>query len=549
MALLRRQIELSMRPPDKELEWLEPYDDVFDKFIDYNDFQANDIIFEASGDHLEPFFVVSGSSRGTQSGELSPVVGLPSQTCRLEQGDNSALMKRYCQSESASLSMQGVVSSSTNLPGKAVLASKGSLIPFTALQIQPDATHSPVTISPSPSNSIRSKKSAGTGHSRSKSRNRNDSGICKSSGKRTPRMTSPQHRYGYQDTQLRRSETEARLNFQKSKYQFPLSPPLSGGPVQDEYPNNIGFQYRGREDSVHSQGILYDRLTLPEVYTQHQDASTAELRYQSDETGIFSQAYSLEHAYQFPESSQPCKTQGHRSANTAPAAWSQASLNGHRSPSLHSPSLPASFSPRSYDKAQDWWAPQNVPVASQPCLSIQNKSPASTPASLDRPTTTNFSGGGLKINYRADNFSGFPNTSVNPEGPIVYPGQDDFCGPLQKRFRNHSPSRSPSPHPPLNHRLNHSRSRSLTHHRRNKSSGGGGHSRATSAGFVNFTPDDSMKILTGVAPSGSSKTKARREKEAAEKRRKLSEAAVRAVLLAGGDVQRLKEAGFDAGYD
>lgn len=58
-----------------------------------------------------------------------------------------------------------------------------------------------------------------------------------------------------------------------------------------------------------------------------------------------------------------------------------------------------------------------------------------------------------------------------------------------------------------------------------------------------------MKILTGVAPSGSSKTKARREKEAAEKRRKLSEAAVRAVLLAGGDVQRLKEAGFDAGYD
>lgn len=59
------------------------------------------------------------------------------------------------------------------------------------------------------------------------------------------------------------------------------------------------------------------------------------------------------------------------------------------------------------------------------------------------------------------------------------------------------------------------------------------------AGFVNYTPDDSRKILTGVAPSGSSKTKARREKEAAEKRRKLSQAAARAVMEAGGDVSTL----------
>jgi hypothetical protein len=59
-------------------------------------------------------------------------------------------------------------------------------------------------------------------------------------------------------------------------------------------------------------------------------------------------------------------------------------------------------------------------------------------------------------------------------------------------------------------------------------------------GFVNFTPDDSRKILTGVAPSGSSKTKARREKEAADKRRKLSRAAVKAVIEAGGDIDSLR---------
>ena len=60
-------------------------------------------------------------------------------------------------------------------------------------------------------------------------------------------------------------------------------------------------------------------------------------------------------------------------------------------------------------------------------------------------------------------------------------------------------------------------------------------------GFVNYTPDDSKKILTGVAPSGSSKTKARREKEAADKRRKLSQAAVKAVIEAGGDLGRLEK--------
>ncbi|KAK2871580.1 hypothetical protein FQN49_003046 [Arthroderma sp. PD_2] len=58
--------------------------------------------------------------------------------------------------------------------------------------------------------------------------------------------------------------------------------------------------------------------------------------------------------------------------------------------------------------------------------------------------------------------------------------------------------------------------------------------------FVNFTPEDSHKLLSGVAPSGSSKTKARREQEARDKRRKLSEAALMAVRRAGGDVEALE---------
>lgn len=72
------------------------------------------------------------------------------------------------------------------------------------------------------------------------------------------------------------------------------------------------------------------------------------------------------------------------------------------------------------------------------------------------------------------------------------------------------------------------------------SSHAGARNRDASVGFVNFTPSDSAKILTGVAPSGSSKTKARREKEAADRSRRLSQAAARAIIEAGGDVKALE---------
>jgi hypothetical protein len=73
---------------------------------------------------------------------------------------------------------------------------------------------------------------------------------------------------------------------------------------------------------------------------------------------------------------------------------------------------------------------------------------------------------------------------------------------------------------------------------------GGGGGGGAGGGFVNFTPSDKNILMTGVAPSGSSKTKARREKEAADRRRKLSEAAVKAVQAAGGDVEKLVREGF-----
>lgn len=106
------------------------------------------------------------------------------------------------------------------------------------------------------------------------------------------------------------------------------------------------------------------------------------------------------------------------------------------------------------------------------------------------------------------------------------------------RFHRRRPSsQNLSNHAQHQHSLQPSRRKSSTTTSSRQSSSG-------NVGFVNFTPHDSRKILTGVAPSGSSKTKARREKEAVEKRRKLSQAAVRAVVEAGGDLGRLEREGL-----
>ena len=122
-----------------------------------------------------------------------------------------------------------------------------------------------------------------------------------------------------------------------------------------------------------------------------------------------------------------------------------------------------------------------------------------------------------------------------------------------KHERAHAPSRQPHPSPMRKNRSGSSDSESPSptlQVRKRKSPKN--HKNSTprtpstpgTVDFVNFTPSDSRKILTGVAPSGSSKTKARREKEALEKRRKLSQAAMRAVREAGGDIGSLVEQGL-----
>ncbi|KAL8803720.1 MAG: hypothetical protein Q9200_006098 [Gallowayella weberi] len=104
---------------------------------------------------------------------------------------------------------------------------------------------------------------------------------------------------------------------------------------------------------------------------------------------------------------------------------------------------------------------------------------------------------------------------------------------------------SSPPLPPTPSGLTHRRSKSAAPRRKSASTLRTPKSNGSmSMGFVNFTPQDSKRILTGVAPSGSSKTKARREQEANEKKRKLSAAVLRAVEEAGGNTEGLRREGL-----
>ncbi|KAI5303023.1 hypothetical protein KEM56_000108 [Ascosphaera pollenicola] len=58
--------------------------------------------------------------------------------------------------------------------------------------------------------------------------------------------------------------------------------------------------------------------------------------------------------------------------------------------------------------------------------------------------------------------------------------------------------------------------------------------------FVNYTMEDGDELLAAVAPSGTLKTRARREQEAREEARRLEEAALAAIRLAGGDPRDLE---------
>jgi hypothetical protein len=215
-----------------------------------------------------------------------------------------------------------------------------------------------------------------------------------------------------------------------------------------------------------------------------------------------------------------------------------------------SPALDFSFSASpdfAATKRAGWWnddtAPSSHSRSNSQNTSFSNDAMAGLGISCDSDSFCDFGVAGLGI-------SGDGTTSAaSYDTPYMYPTPPHHnIVPIGHRPLSRTPSPRPQPQfhrrrPSSHHTSHHQRTYSSPSERRNSSNSSNQSARQQSSGnvgFVNFTPHDSRKILTGVAPSGSSKTKARREKEAADKRRKLSQAAVQAVMEAGGDVGSLR---------
>ena len=208
--------------------------------------------------------------------------------------------------------------------------------------------------------------------------------------------------------------------------------------------------------------------------------------------------------------------------------------------------------------SQPWWSSRS---ADQPSPANLNDTRAEYAELRNEPTTLHSTASkdlaksGLMIECEPfemlQTLAPSPTADIYDEPPTLFTEE----GNASPTFLPTTPSmsgapRTPSPSPPAapapSSRRRRSSSRPRQSHHRRKSSGQS-NGRSPAGGFVNFTPDDSRKILTGVAPSGSSKTKARREKEADDKRRKLSEAAKRAIMEVGGDFRVLEREGLIMG--
>ncbi|KAJ5168120.1 uncharacterized protein N7482_003714 [Penicillium canariense] len=210
-----------------------------------------------------------------------------------------------------------------------------------------------------------------------------------------------------------------------------------------------------------------------------------------------------------------------------------------------------SFTPDLQSHDAQWWSPMASRVAQQQQTNYQTMvtSPAPQRSMQSVGSQNDLMQGGLMIQLD-------PSFEMSGDSSMLPMNNQKFMTPFTAP-QVHSTSRSPSLSPKSgsshkdtrngvkgNNIRKHSRKlsgQSMNGPRPAKSSTSPrGANKSVSVSFVNFTAHDSKKILTGVAPSGSSKTKARREQEAKDRRRKLSEAALRAVRNAGGDVEALE---------
>jgi hypothetical protein len=506
MAYLTQQYTYPMRSINKEPLWSTVYDDLFSQYVDIDtdDFKfGTSISDEASNNET----INSIEGRSTDSGDSSASEAaaarrLPddfwARTLAVLEESASSLDQEYdeqreIQQHHHTLSPATSFYNTKNTPNADFLSLGGF----------PSPHISTIPSSPSADAAARRRRANKYQHQRCvKTPERKPVGITKvyRSSSKSPKMMSPsRYRAGAPEAWVESVyQTPSRMTSMNLPVRsMPLTPPSSG---RSKPAVGLGFQGFGNLDASPSQPFTnYDeqlspfsntfaqqslprQLYSPEVspMTSHSVERTA--MFAEEPTTIFREIY-----YKQPST-------GADSYNKP--AWS---ANSFGAEDIYEPS--PTFSP--------WMASVKKEAEYQASLNSFQVHNSFIPTVYDDPTLA----------------PAYVEASL-PEPTPYYTTTTYPANATRRELRTPSPSRN---------RVAKRNLSSKPHSR--KSSSDHKPSRASKAGgFVNFTPSDSEKLLTGVAPSGSSKTKARREREAAERWRRFSQAATKAVAEAGGDI-------------
>ncbi|OJD31739.1 developmental regulatory protein [Diplodia corticola] len=601
IALLRQRFDdLPIRPADKDSNWPVPYDQLFDQYVDADllDLSSDNTGEASSSDDLGNLFDISSSSNGSAAAKTSPMPHWdPSRHTEPEETWQQAW--GYIGSKVAPAAPEG--SQSSILPesrGKAVTTNPELFSLAAAPACSPQVPSEPFVFSAPSSprpivSSCEPKKFNSLPIRGSKRQTPSVIRRTASRGSFSPKMMrSTPYRTGYQEIWAKRVGAP------------PLSPPPSSKVSQEE--SHYGYDFSPNLPYTTSGEVadIERQLSFPNYSASRSQIQMTPVA--SPTTQAPSSARSSFHASSDP-SNNPYLTHDLNEALQTPPQSSRlpsSSWNQGATAAFDFGSFSASSDYSQDREPQPWWSSTSVSQPSQPTTYHNGRHDFLGVSSA----SSDLAAGGLMIQCEPSSMASMldahapdASSSFSTSSPVVYPSQMYTSNAMastptfaqhphqqrsgapphphpaarqhhmqqQQHHHHHQqitpPSRSPTssplhtpsvmpqqfiarsrrdssqPCPPPS-------SRPRSHHRRKSSShsstGPSSTPRPASVGFVNYTPDDSRKILTGVAPSGSSKTKARREKEAAEKRRRLSQAAARAIIEAGGDLAALEREGL-----
>ena len=507
MAYLTQQYTYPIRATNKEPQWATVYDDLFSQYVDID---TDDFKFgtsssdEASNNEtvnsIEGHLTDSGESSASEAAarRLSDdfwartLAVLEESASSLEQQQDGTQQREQSHQHHHTLSPAASFYNTKSTPHADFLSLGGFPSPYI----------STIPSSPSAEAAARRRRANKYQQERSTKTPERPVGITKAyrSASKPPEMMSPsRYRAGAPDAWVENIyQTPNKMTSMNLPVRsMPLTPPSSG---RSKPAVGLGFQNFGNLDASPFQPFAnYDEQSSPFSNTFAQQSLPRQL-YSPEASPLTSP--SVERGALFAEEPTIFRDIYYEQPSTTADSYNKSawSANSFGAEDIYEPS--PTFSP--------WMASEKKEAEYQASLNNFQVHNSLLPTSYNDPTLA-------PVYVEAS----LPEATPYYTTTAAYPSTT-----TRRESRTPSPSRS---------RVAKRNSSSKPHSR--KSSSDHKSSRASKAGgFVNYTPSDSEKLLTGVAPSGSSKTKARREREAAERWRRFSQAAAKAVAEAGGEI-------------